>query len=138
MPGRCMALPFSTTLGIQWTPPAAPANSGNSTLAVQGRVNVPSSGAIDVPAATVAATVFPVPFGSVSKPLFFAVKNLMSSDIGIRFNGSSDNNFKLAPGGFVVLAMPAATDDESLTQCSIVTTDVPDALEVIQWWCFGD
>lgn len=133
-----MASPFSKTTGIQWTPPSTPANSGNSTVAVQGSVNVASSGQVDVPAATTLATVFAIPFGTVSKPLFFAIKNKMSSDIGIRLNGAVANNFKLAPGGYIEMSMPAPTVDEPLTSCSIVTTAVPTALELVDWWIFGD
>ena len=220
-----MASQASVTVSIQFTPPSAPVGSGTAVFQVTANHNAQNVGQIDVNPADPPATVFPLPFGSVAKAKILVVKNLMSSEIGVRINGStalfvrgttasittfssptltltgltgmtaamvggtiliagaaspgnngtftilswisassvtvsnaggvaSDANsgqlfwaveapgagdvFQLAAGGefcYVCSAFPAATP---VTGVSVVTTASPAAVELIQYWVFGD
>ena len=129
---------FTATLGLQYTPPAAPANSGVASLAVAGTYNAGQPGNIDVPSGTAISTVFPIPFGSVSDTKLCVIRNNMSSDLGVRINGAVANNFELAPGGVFMYAGSAAPATDPLTSVSVVTPAVPATLEKVLFWTVGD
>ncbi|MBL8739672.1 MAG: hypothetical protein JNK04_01220 [Myxococcales bacterium] len=62
-----------------------------------------SSGKIDVPAATAAATSFPIPFGGVGVDARgFLVQNNTDSDLEIDLSASGTAQYRLAPGGLVM------------------------------------
>lgn len=126
------------TLGLQWTPPFAALNSGNSSFNLSAQYNAQNVGQIDVPGATPAATVFPIPFGTVSSAKVLVVKNMMSTDVGIRFNGAVADNFQVAAGACVAVFAPAAPVANPLTSISVVTTAVPGATEQLSFWVYGD
>lgn len=129
---------FSTSQGIQWTPPGAAANSGNSTLTTQGTENAQSVGKLDIPTGTVIGTVFPVPFGTVGAAKVCVVQNLMSSEVGIRLNGHVTNDFTLGPGQRFSIDGPTAGSTTPLTSVDIVTTAAPTATEQVNFWVLGD
>ena len=133
-----MASQASVTVSIQFTPPSAPVGSGSAVFQVTASHNAQNVGQIDVNPADTPATIFPVAFGSVAKAKILVVKNLMSSEIGVRINGAVADTFQLAAGGefcYVCSAFPATTP---VTSVSVVTTASPAAVELIQYWVFGD
>lgn len=128
---------FTTSQGIQWTPPGAAANSGNSTLSTQGTENAQSVGKIDVVPATPIGAI-PVPFGMVGAAKLCVIQNLMSTEIGIRLNGHLTNDFTLGPGQRFSVDGPVAGSTTPLTSVEVVTTAAPATTEFINWWIFGD
>jgi hypothetical protein len=125
-------------LSVQWTPPNAAVNSGNSSFQVQGPYNAQQVGQIDVQTTDIPGTIFPVQFGSISKAKVVIIKNMMSSEIGIRLNGAIANNFNLPSGGEVVYASPTGPAAVPLTAIDVVTTASPTATEQINTFVFGD
>lgn len=126
------------TLGILWTPPFATPNSGNSSFNLSAQYNAQNVGNIDVPGGTSATTPIPIPFGTVSQCRVLIIKNMMSSDIGIRFNGAVADNFQIAPGAMVSIFQPQSPVANNLASASIVTTAVPGTTETVSFWVFGD
>jgi len=129
---------FSTSQGIQWTPPGAATNSGNSTLTTQGTENAQSVGTLDIPNGTTIATVFPVPFGTVEAAKLCVVQNLMSSEIGVRLNGHGTDDFTLGPGQRFSLDGATAGATTPLISVDIVTTADPASTEQVNFWILGD
>lgn len=129
---------FTVTVGLQYTPPSAPDNSGVSTLGTSGSTNAQNAGTLDIPNGTVVGTVFGIPFGSVSAAFCCIVKNNMSSSIGVRFNGAPADEIEIAPSGEFMLSGSAAAAGTPLTQVDIVTTADPTSTEQIHYWVFGD
>jgi len=129
---------FTITLGLQYTPPASPDNSGVSTLGTSGSVNAQNAGTIDVPNGTVVGTVFGVPFGSVGAAFSVLIRNNMTSAIGVRLNGAVADEFEIVPGGEFMLSGNAAGSGTPLTQVDLVTTADPTTTEQIYYWVFGD
>jgi hypothetical protein len=62
----------------------------------------------------------------------------MSSDVGIRLNGSVTDNFRLAPGQSLVLSGPSAASTNPLSSASIATTASPGQTELLLYWLLGD
>ena len=129
---------FTTSTGIQWTPPSAASNSGNSVLATAGTEDAQSVGKIDVPPGTTAATVFAIPFGSVDAAKVCVVQNLMSTEVGVRLNGAVADDFTLGPGQKFSVDGPVAGTTTPITSVDVVTTADPAATEFVQYWVFGD
>jgi len=129
---------FSTSQGIQWTPPGASANSGNSTLTTQGTENAQSVGKLDIPPGTTISTVFPIPFGTVDAAKVCVVQNQMSSEVGVRLNGHVTDDFTLGPGQRFCIDGATAGSTTPLTSVDIVTTVDPATTEQINYWVFGD
>lgn len=129
---------FTTSQGIQWTPPSAAVNSGNSTLSTSGTENAQSVGRIDIPPATVTMTVFPIPFGSVGAAKVCVIQNLMSTEIGLRINGSVTDNLTLGPGQRFSVDGPVAGATTPLISVDIVTTADPANTEFVNFWVLGD
>jgi len=129
---------FTITLGVQYTPPAAPDNSGVSTLGTNGSVNAQNVGVIDVPNGTIVGAIIGIPFGSVSASFAVLVKNNMTSAIGVRLNGAVADEFEIAPSGEFMLSGSAAPSGTPLTQVDVVTTADPTTTEQINYWVFGD
>lgn len=129
---------FTVTVGLQYTPPSAPDNSGVVTLGTSGNTNAQNVGTIDVPNGTVVGTVFGIPFGSVSAAYCCIIKNKMTSSIGVRINGAGSDTFEIAPSGEFMLSGSAAPSTTPLTQVDIVTTADPTSTEQIDYFVFGD
>jgi len=132
------ATQFTLTLGIQYTPPSAPTNSGVSTLGTSGTSNAQSVGHVDIPNGTVIGTVFSIPVSSISAVKCVVIKNNMLSDIGVRLNGAVADEFEIAPGGEFMLSGSAAGGTTPITQVDIVTTADPAATEQVSYWLYGD
>ena len=129
---------FNLVSSITWTPPKAITNSGVSTLGTTGVYNAASVGTIDVPPGTVVGTVFSVPFGHIDSLKVIVIRNDMSSDIGVRINGSVTDNFEIAAGGELHYMAPTAPATTPITSLSVVTTLDPAQTESIYFWAFGD
>jgi hypothetical protein len=128
----------SLSVGVLWTPPFAALNSGNSSFNLSAQYNAQNVGQIDIPGATSTPTIFPIPFGTVASCKVLIVKNSMSSDIGIRYNSAGSNEFQVAPGGVVMVAMPQSPVANPVTAISVVTTAIPGATECCSFWIYGD
>lgn len=129
---------FTASIGIQWTPPGAPDNTGNSTLSVQGTENAQSVGELDVPSSTTVGTELAVPFGTVDAAKLLVIKNSLSAEVGVKLNGSLTANFTLGPGQIMAIAGPTAGTGTPLTSASVTTTAAPTATEQVQYWVMGD
>jgi hypothetical protein len=123
---------------IQYTPPAAPANSGLPSFSLQASYNAQQVGQIDVPSGTAPATVFNVAFGYVNKAKLLVIKNLMSTDVAVRLNGSTDPNFCLPPGGMITYSAAVDPSTYPLVSASVTVLTAPAATEYIQTFVFGD
>jgi hypothetical protein len=129
---------FTVTLGVQFTPPSAPINSGVSTFGAQGSYNAQNVGAIDVPSTITPPMDYDIPFGSVSAASMALVKNATSNPIGLKFNGSLTVNYDLAPGAVWVMAGATASSGVPLTSISATVTAAPTIVENIVYFLFGD
>lgn len=128
----------TVTATVQWTPPSAPANSGTATFNAVASVNAQNVGQIDVQTSDAPATVFPMPFGSVQAAKVICIKNMMSSEIGLRINGHVTNDFRIPAGGFILYSAPVGPNSEPWSSASIVTTASPAAIENVQFFIYGD
>lgn len=128
----------TVTATVQWTPPSAPANSGTATFNVVASVNAQNVGQIDVQTSDAPGAIFPMPFGSVATAKVVCIKNMMSSEIGVRINGHGSNDFRVPAGGMVMYAAPVGPNSEPWASASIVTTASPAAIENVQFFIYGD
>jgi hypothetical protein len=130
----------TATIGfsVTWTPPLAPVNSGQSTMNVQTVYNGGPTGSIDIPTGTIVGTTFDIPMAALSAAKTVIIKNMMSTEIGIRINGSITNNFNLPPGGMFAVAGATAPLAVPLTAVTIVTTADPTVTERVHYFAFGD
>jgi hypothetical protein len=133
-----MPTPVTLSLGIQYTPPSAPTNSGSATLSVQSQYNAQNVGQIDIQTTDLSGATFVVPFGSVASGKVVSIKNMMSSDIGVRMNGAISDNFRIPSGGVFVYAAPTAPTLTPLSSMTVVTTATPTQVENVHFWVFGD
>ena len=129
---------FSATFTFTYTPPNAPVNSGVASLAVSGTYQGGQAGSVDVPPGTTVGTVLSIPFGSVAAAKVLVIRNNMSSEVGIRLNGSGSNNFNIPAGGQIVYLVPTTPVAVPLTAASIITIVDPTAIERVNFWVFGD
>lgn len=125
---------------VQWTPPSAPANSGQSAFTTQASYNAQNVGAIDVPSGTSPSTSFSIPFGSVGRARVLIVKSLMTSDVDVKINGSTDPIFTLAPGGSFRYEAPIdpSTGTHPITSASFAVLVAPTNSESCNFWVMGD
>jgi hypothetical protein len=128
----------TVTASVQWTPPSAPANSGTATFNVVASVNAQNVGQVDVQVSDPPGAVFPMPFGSIATAKVICIKNMMSSEVGVRINGHVTNDFRVPAGGIVMYAAPVGPNSEPWASASIVTTASPAAIEAVQFFVFGD
>lgn len=129
---------FTVTLGVQFTPPSAPANSGVSTFGAQGNYNAQNVGTIDVPTSITPPMDYVIPFGSVALASMVLIKNMTSSTIGLKINGSMTVNHELAPGAIWMMAGATAPTGTPLTAMSATVSAAPTTIEQIQYMIFGD
>jgi len=128
----------SATLSLQYTPPSAPANSGNAVFTTTASFNAQNVGQIDVNPTDLPAAVFPIAFGSVAKAKMLVIKNLTANDIAIRLNGAVADTFVLSPQGEFAYVCQTAPLTTPITSASAVLTAASLAVEAIQYWVFGD
>ena len=135
-----MANVVVTQISTQYTPPAAPTNSGQPTFVLQAAYNAQQVGQIDVPSGTTPATVFNVAFGYVGKAKLLMVKSLMTTDVDVKLNDSTDPNFTLPPGGMFIYFTPVdpSTGTHPLISASCTVLGTPTNLESLQTWVMGD
>lgn len=129
---------FTTSQGVQWTPPGAAANSGNSTLTTSGTENAQSVGSLDIPSGTASGTEFPIPFGSVGAAKVCIIENKMTTEVGLRLNGAGADIITLGPGQRFSVEGSVAGSGTPLTSASIVTTADPTSTEKVNFWVLGD
>jgi len=124
---------------LQWTPPAAPANSGQSSFTVQASYNSHNVGSLDVPSGTAPATEIAIPFGQVSEARFMVVKNLMTTDVDLKLNGSADL-ISIPPQGQHMHICPVDLTDGAnpLTGASVTVLATPTSVQNILFWVYGD
>lgn len=128
----------SVTSGILWTPPFSPPNSGSSSFDIGASYNAQNVGQIDVPGGTLSGAILPIPFGTVTTAKVLIVKNMMSSDVGVRFNDSTSDSFQVAPGAVVGIFMPKSPVGNPVASASFVTKAVPGSTETLSFFVFGD
>jgi len=128
---------FTVTLGVQFTPPSAPVNSGVSTFGAQGNCDAQNVGTIDVPTTMTPPTTYDIPFGSVASASMVLVKNNMTAAVGLKINGSVTVNFDLAPGAIFMMAGPTASAGVPLISVSATVTAAPTATEQLSYFVFG-
>ena len=135
-----MASTISVQTSIQWTPPSAPTNSGQSALTFQASYNAQNVGTLDVPSGTPPAAVFDIPFGSVGKAKALIVKSMMTSDVDVKLNGSASVAFTLPPQGKFEYETPMdpSTGTYPMTSASITTLATPTNTETLMFWVVGD
>lgn len=133
-----MASTVTLTVGVQYTPPSAPTNSGVASFTTQASCNAQNVGQIDVQPTDAPSSLFPVPFGSVGYGKVVVIRNLMTTEVGVRLNGEVTNRFRLPAGGELVYATPIAPSLEPLASVTLVTTASPTNPENILYWVFGD
>jgi hypothetical protein len=134
-----MAATIATvTLSIQYTPPSAPANSGNVSYQVSANCQAQNVGQIDINPSDAPATLFVIPFGSIGAAKIFVLKNKGTVDIGVRLNGAVTDTFRLAPGGEWAYAMSAAPTAGTLTGVTVAVITSPAQVEYTEYMAFGD
>jgi len=133
-----MAYNVVVTLGVQWTPPSAPANSGSSSTVVTASYNAQNVGTIDVPSATGPATAFTIPFGNVNKAKVIVIKSKMTKEIELAINGAPASTFNIPPQGVVVLASSTEPLADEWASAIVTTTDTNTAVEFVEYAIFGD
>ncbi len=133
-----MAYTASTTFSINWTPPSAPANSGQSSFTTQASYNAHNVGAVDIPASTGPGTSIVIPFGTVTKPKMIVLKNLMTDEVELHVNGSVTNTFMIASQGMVIYCASIEVSVDDWTSINVVTTGTNTNIETLQYFIFGD
>lgn len=113
------------------------AGSRSVSKTVSAPYNGLSEGVIDVPAGTLTATEFAIPFGGVAKATLLYVANNADKDLVLTINGS-DPIRKIAPGGFECIAEADLPDDTELTAASLTTDDATVAAGTIDYFAAGD
>lgn len=133
-------MPTNATVSasLQWTPPSAPVNSGNAKFDVVAGVNAQNVGQIDVNTSVTPGTAFPVPFGSIEAAKVLVIKNMMSSEIGVRLNGAEVDTFRVPAGGFMMYAAPQAPGASPISSAQIVTTASPSQVQQVDFFVYGD
>jgi len=129
---------FSAT--VQWTPPSAPVNSGQSVFSLQLSYNAQNVGTIDVPDSTAPATVYDIPFGAVSKAKMLIVKNFTALDLDLSINASADL-ISIPPSGMVMFGAPidpTGPSDHPIESASLKTRGTSTSLARAEFWVFGD
>ncbi len=133
-----MATNCVTTASLTWTPPSAAPNSGVANFSVTSSVNAQSVGKVDVLVTDASGTVIPIPFGTCNSPKTVIIKNMMSTDIGVRLNGAGSDTFKLGAGGMFMYSAPTSPGATPLSAISVVTTAQPAQVESVEYFVLGD
>ena len=128
----------TVTLSIQYTPPSAPANSGNVSYQVAATCQAQNVGQIDINPSDAPATLFVIPFGSIAAAKIFVLKNRGTLDIGVRLNGAVTDTFRIAAGGEWAYVMSAIPTAGTLTGVTVAVITSPAQVEYCEYMAFGD
>lgn len=128
---------FTTTMGVQFTPPSAPANSGVSSFASQGNYEAQNIGTVKIPTTMTPPTTYDIPFGLVGSALMILIENQMSISIGLKLNGSVTVNFDLAPGAVFLMSGATASAGVPLTEVSFTVATAPTTTSHVNYFVFG-
>ena len=123
-----MSSTATVSLSLQYTPPSAAANSGNVSFQTQTSHNAQNVGNIDVNPADPTLTEFPVPFGAVGQAKVLVIKNLMTSDIGVRINGGVPVSTGVKTGASITTVLGSLATITGLTGMS--ASDVGGTLQL--------
>jgi hypothetical protein len=96
-----------------------------------------SSGQIDIPASTPDDTAYTLPMSTIGSCLGMYIKNTNESDIAVRFNSASADEFQISPGAAILIAMPTAPGAAPITVVKVVTTAIQVAPGNVQYALFG-
>jgi hypothetical protein len=125
---------------IQYTPPSAPINSGQSSISITTTYNEMNVGAVCVQTNTTIGTVIPIPFGTVTSAKFLILKNTSPDDIDVAINGSTTVNFTLPAISALqyVCTTNPTIGTHPITSISLTTLATPTTIDRIEFWVFGD
>ena len=125
---------------IQWTPPSAPINSGQSTISITTTYNELNTGAVCVQVGASVGSVIPIPFGTVTKAKCFILKNTSLDDVDVSINGSLTPNFTLPSVSTVQYgcASNPTVGTHPIASVSLTTLTAPTSIDKIEFWVFGD
>ena len=129
---------FTVNTTVQYTPPSAASNSGLATLATSGTENAQSVGKLDILSSITPGDVVAIPFGAVDAAKVCIVRNLMSTEVGIRLNGAVANDFTLGPGQKFQIDGAIAGTTTPLVSVDVELIAAPSATEFVQYWVVGD
>lgn len=128
----------TVTLGIQYTPPSAPANSGNVSYQVAASCQAQNVGQIDINPSDAPGTLFSLPFGSVGAAKVIVVKNRGIQEYGVRINGSPTDSFRLSAGAEFAFAASSIPTLGQLNSIDIAVITSPAQTEYCEYFIFGD
>ena len=100
--------------------------------------NDSNAGIIDVAASTPAATLFPIPVGSIANVKAYYIANKTGQDLGVRFNGVGADEFQIPTGSSKMLFCPTDPAANPLTAITLTTTAMQVADGTIEFRVFGD
>jgi hypothetical protein len=133
-----MASTGTMTFNMTYTPPGAPLNSGTFSKTVSFSYTAMTSGIMDIPDATVASTVFPIPFGTINaNAQVLIVFNMNNKDIGIRLNGSVTDIYQIPPGGMLTIGSPTTSTSNPLTSAAVTTTALQVGTGTVEFFVLG-
>lgn len=96
-------------------------------------------GAIDVPDAQAAATVYNIPFESIAVDTrAIMIENQTGQPLKVKINGAATASHTLAPGGIQLVGEPAASGATPILSLSLETTVPQVGAGQINYWVFGD
>jgi hypothetical protein len=128
---------FTATVGVQFTPPSAPVNSGVSSFASQGNYDAQNIGTVKIPSTMTPPTTYSIPFGLVGSAMMVIIENKMSASIGIKLNGSQTVNFDLAPSAVFMMSGSTVSSGVPLTAASFTVAAAPSTTEYCNYFVFG-
>ena len=125
---------------IQYTPPAAPTNSGIASFILQASYSAQQVGNISVVSGTAPAEEYSIDFGSVTVVKMLAIRNLTSADINIEINGVVTSLISMPPRAEIIYMTPiaATTGTHPIVSAKAIILVAATADESIQTWVMGD
>lgn len=128
----------TVTLGLTYSPPGAPVNSGAVSYSVTATSRAQSVGQIDIGSDASGGEQFSIPFGSISAAKIAVVKNTSASSYLLLINGAPA--FRIPAGGefaFAATTSSAVDGVESLT-VEVITVPASGTYDYIQYFIYGD
>lgn len=126
----------TVTLGIQYSPPGAPVNSGAVSYSVTATSRAQSVGQIDVTSTDEVNDTFSIPFGSITDVKMVVVKNTSSNAYVLQVNAG--DTFQIPAGGEFAYAASTAASANKIESLSIKVVSVPATYDYIQYFVYGD
>ncbi len=93
-------------------------------------------GILDIPDTTADATAFDIPFGEVAAAKVLVLRNTNNVDLKIGVNGTEDT-FRLAPSGVIVIENPVAPGGSPITSCQVTTVGIQSGPGSFEYMVFG-